>query len=125
MVMPQTAAAGLSRAALTAAAAFAWSLKMLPCLPSSPGAGSGRPWGCPLPVGRTGLGSTRCPIHTAGHSALFANLLHQPPGPCPQSPSSISWLTVSLEFRWPSLAGTDSQSQPLFTAQRSRLEVVP
>lgn len=66
---------------------------------------------------------TRWSIHTAGHSALFATLLHQTPGPCPQPPSSISWLAVSLEFKWPSLAGTNSQSQTLSTAQSSRLEV--
>lgn len=99
MVMPQPPVARLSRAVLTAAAAFTWSLQMLSCLPSSPGAGLGRSWGCLLPVRRIGVVFTQCSIHSAGHSALFATLLHQTPRPCPQPPSSTSWLAVSLEFK--------------------------
>lgn len=42
---------------------------------------------------------TQFSIYTAAHSALFATLVYQTPGPCPQPPSSISWLAVSLEFK--------------------------
>lgn len=59
-------------------------------------------------------------VHTMPHPHcrtqwLFATLLRQPPGTCPQSLSS---LTVSLEFRWPSLA--DLLTSRVNTSQQYR-----
>lgn len=108
MVMPQPPVARLSRAVITAAAAFTWSLQMLPCLPSSPGLG--RSCGCLLPVRRIGLVFTQCSIHSAGHSALFTTLLHQTPGPCPQPPSSwqLAWSSSSQVWQAPTLKAKHS-----------------